>query len=228
MLTRPGAARPHRPSRMPLAASITLACALAPFAHAQDTRDVREPVIPTACAVLHASPAEAGQDDTKRIQSAIKACPPGRALHLAPKDGAAGFVTGPLTLADGVTLVIDRDATLYASTNPALFDRGAGTCGTNDQSGKGCSPLITVKGGDGGGIMGEGVIDGQGGHLIDGKTESWWQIARRAQKENSRQNVPRLIVVDRARDFTLYRITLRNSPNFHVSTNGVDGFTALG
>ncbi len=216
----------HR--RLPSMAAALLACALAPATHAQDTREVREPVLPPACAVLHASPAAAGQDDTKRIQAAIKACPPGRALHLAAGDGAAAFVSGALTLGDGVTLVVDRGATLYASTNPALFDRGAGTCGTNDQNGKGCFPLITVKGGDGGGVMGEGVIDGQGGHLIDGKTESWWQIARRAQKEKSRQNVPRLIVVERARDFTLYRITLRNSPNFHVSTNGVDGFTAWG
>ncbi|GAB3458228.1 hypothetical protein GCM10027321_13730 [Massilia terrae] len=210
------------------AGAAALACALAPHAHAQDTRKVSEPVVPPSCAVLHADPATPGQDDAARIQAAIKACKPGRALHLAPRDGATGFVSGPLTLTDGVTLVVDRGATLYASTNPALFDRGAGTCGTNDQNGRGCSPLITVKGGAGSGIMGEGVIDGQGGRLIDGKTESWWQIARRAQKEKSRQNVPRLIVVDQVRDFTLYRITLRNSPNFHVTTNRVDGFTAWG
>ena len=76
--------------------------------------------------------------------------------------------------------------------------------------------------------MGEGEIDGQGGHLIDGKPESWWQIARRAQKEKARQNVPRLIEVNRSQDFTMHRITLRNSPNFHVTLNRVDGFTAWG
>ena len=29
-------------------------------------------------------------------------------------------------------------------------------------------------------------------------------------------------------DFTLYRITLRNSPNFHVGVDQTDGFTAWG
>jgi polygalacturonase len=76
--------------------------------------------------------------------------------------------------------------------------------------------------------MGEGVIDGQGGQLIDGKPETWWQIARRAQKEKGRQNVPRMIQVENSRDLTLYRITLRNSANFHVAMNRVDGFTAWG
>jgi polygalacturonase len=209
-----------------LAASIAIA--LSTGAQAQDTRTVREPVVPPSCAVLHPNPAQSGPDDTNRIQAAIDSCASGHALHLAPQGTAASFVSGPLTLANGVTLVVDRGATLYASTNPALYDRGAGTCGANDQDGKGCKAFITAQGVTGAGIMGEGAIDGQGGHLIDGKTESWWQIARRAQKEKARQNVPRLIVLERARDFTLYRITLRNSPNFHVAMNRVDGFTAWG
>jgi polygalacturonase len=123
---------------------------------------------------------------------------------------------------------VDAGVLLRASLDPMLYDRGAGTCGSNDQSGKGCRPLITIEGVSGAGIMGEGTIDGQGGQLIAGKLESWWQIARRAQKEKTRQNVPRLIQIDRARDVTLYRITLRNSPNFHVAMNRVDGFTAWG
>ncbi|HEX7606357.1 MAG TPA: pectinesterase family protein, partial [Usitatibacter sp.] len=85
-----------------------------------------------------------------------------------------------------------------------------------------------VDGGEGGGIMGDGVIDGRGGDAMEGKAETWWQLARRAQRERLHQNVPRLVVVDGARDFTLYRITLRDSPNFHVTLHGVDGFTAWG
>jgi polygalacturonase len=207
---------------------LALAALLANAAHAQDTRNVREPVVPPSCTVINAAPAETGQDDTARIQAAIDKCAPGHALHLSPKGSDTAFVSGPLALRSGVTLYVDAGATLFASTNPMLFDRGARTCGTNDQSGRGCRPLITAEGVTGAGIMGEGAIDGQGGRLIDGKPESWWQIARRAQKEKTRQNVPRLIVIDRARDFTMYRVTLRNSPNFHVAMNRVDGFTAWG
>ena len=196
--------------------------------HAQDTRDVHEPVLPPACAVLAAERAPREADDAARIQAAIDACAPGRAVYLAARGAQAAFTSGPLVLKSGVTLVVDAGATLYASTNPMLFDRGAGSCGANDASGRGCRPFISVEKTSGAGIMGDGVIDGQGGHLIDGKSESWWQIARRAQKENTRQNVPRLIEIGNSRDFTLYRITLRNSPNFHVAMNRVDGFTAWG
>jgi polygalacturonase len=211
--------------------SLQLACAaalaaLSAGAHAQDTRTVREPVAPPSCAVLAAAPA--AQNDTARIQAALDKCAPGHALHLAARGADAVFVTGPLVLRDGVTLYVDAGVTLRASLDPMLYDRGAGTCGSNDQSGKGCRPVITIEGVSGAGIMGEGTIDGQGGQLIAGKPESWWQIARRAQKEKTRQNVPRLIQIERARDITLYRITLRNSPNFHVAMNRVDGFTAWG
>jgi len=208
--------------------SLTLAALAASSAHAQDTRKVEQPVVPPACAVLAGEATHSGRNDAPRIQAAIDACAPGHAVVLAASNEKRSFVSGPLVVKSGVTLVIGPGATLYASTDPALYDRGAGTCGTNDQSGKGCRPLITLDNTQGSGIMGPGTIDGQGGQLIAGKTESWWQIARRAQKEKTRQNVPRLVQVDKSRDVTLYDILLRNSPNFHVTLNGVDGFTAWG
>ncbi len=197
-------------------------------AAAQDSRTVTEPVMPPSCAVLVPAPAQAARDDAPRIQARLDKCAPGHALHLAPGNGQHAFTSGPLNLRSGVTLAIDAGVTLYASTDPMAYDRGAKTCGTIDGNGRGCRPLITAEDINGAGIMGEGEIDGQGGHLIDGKPESWWQIARRAQKEKARQNVPRLIEVNRSRDFTMHRITLRNSPNFHVTLNQVDGFTAWG
>jgi polygalacturonase len=211
---------------------LAAAAACSAAVHAQDTRDVREPVMPPACAVMIGEQAREGRDDAARIQAAIDQCAPGRAVVLAASNEKRSFVSGPITLKSGVMLVVDAGATLYASLDPRLFDRLSGdkrgTCGTNDGSGRGCRPLITAEGTRGSGIMGAGTIDGQGGQKIAGKDESWWQIARRAQQENTRQNVPRLIQVDRSQDFTLYRITLKNSPNFHVTLNQVDGFTAWG
>jgi polygalacturonase len=37
-----------------------------------------------------------------------------------------------------------------------------------------------------------------------------------------------MIQIEKSRDITLYRITLRNSTNFHVAMSRVDGFTAWG
>jgi polygalacturonase len=213
---------------MKLRLAALAALALCGAARAQDSRTVTEPVMPPSCAVLAASAASIGRNDAPRIQAALDTCAPGHALHLAPGNGQRSFTSGPLSLRSGVTLVIDAGVTLYASTDPMAYDRGAGACGTIDANGRGCRPLITAEDIVGAGIMGEGEIDGQGGHLVDGKPESWWQIARRAQKEKGRQNVPRLLEVNRSREFTMHRITLRNSPNFHVTLNRVDGFTAWG
>jgi polygalacturonase len=197
-------------------------------AAAQDTRTVTEPVMPPACTVLTGDVYAAERNDAPRIQAAIDACAPGHAVVLAASNGKRSFVAGPLVLKSGVSLVVDAGATLYASSDARLFDRGANNCGSNDQDGRGCRPLISATNTRGSGIMGRGAIDGRGGEKMLGKDESWWQLARRAQKEKTRQNVPRLIQVDKSQDFTLYGILLKNSPNFHVTLNQVDGFTAWG
>jgi polygalacturonase len=205
------------------AALLLTASACTGAAHAQDTRKVIEPSPPPACVVLTAGASVTPGDDTARIQSAIDACPAGRAVRLS-----GTFVSGPLKLRSGVSLLIDDGAVLQASRNPKLYDRGANTCGTIDQQGRGCKPFITIDNAKASGIYGDGSIDGQGGRVVEGGGESWWQLSRRAQKEDARQNVPRLIEITNAQDITLHKITLRNSPNFHVTLNKVDGFTAWG
>jgi polygalacturonase len=213
-----------------------ISCALlllgmAGLAHSQDLRPVSEPHLPPACAVLIANrtgPEAGTADDGERIQGALNRCAAGQSVRLAGSNQNQAFLSGPLDLPAGVTLVVEGGATLYASLDPKAYDRGRGSCGKTDAVGHGCRPFIRVEGGSHGGIMGDGIIDGQGGEQVEGRTESWWQIARRAQKEKSEHNVPRLIEVSGAQEFTLYRITLRNSPNFHVTLNNVDGFTAWG
>jgi polygalacturonase len=88
----------------------------------------------------------------------------------------------------------------------------------------GCRPLITADHVTGAGVMGDGVIDGRGGVKLLGKNVSAWDLAEQARPGGG-QKVSRLIVANHADNFTLYRITLRNSPNFHVVYNGGDGFT---
>ena len=71
--------------------------------------------------------------------------------------------------------------------------------------------------------MGDGVIDARGGEKLLGKSVSPWDLAEQA-RAGGRQQVSRILVADYADNFTLYRITLRNSPNFHVSYNHGNGF----
>ena len=65
--------------------------------------------------------------------------------------------------------------------------------------------------------MGEGAIDGRGGAALISQKVSWWDLAQEAKVKNlNSERVPRLMQLSHCDNFTLYRITLRNSPNFHV------------
>jgi polygalacturonase len=76
--------------------------------------------------------------------------------------------------------------------------------------------------------MGDGIVDGRGGALILGHDYTWWQMARRAEPQQLRYYSGRLIVANHADGLILYRITLHNAPNYHVSVANTDGFTAWG
>jgi len=215
-----------------------LALALALPAVAQDTRKVTEPVVPPPCTVLRAKLNRAGasisaddedKPDTARIQSALDACPAGQAVVLQRNAYRTdAFLAGPLQLRKGVVLVVDRATFLYASRNPRDYDRTPGACGTITRDGKrGCAAFITGDNAPGSGIMGDGVIDGRGGETILGQNVTWWNLADRARAGGSQQN-PRLIQLIQSDNFTLYRITLRNSPNFFVAYSRGNGFTAWG
>jgi polygalacturonase len=220
---------------MSFQATIVLVCSLLAYPLlAQDTRTVVEPVIPPACveigAQLHADAgalpeAQEQNLDTARIQTALDHCQKGRAVVLHVDGLQNAFLSGPLQLREQVTLVIGKGTTLFASRDPKVYENSPGGCGiVNDEHAAGCRPLISVKGVSGAGIMGDGTIDGRGGANLLGQTTSWWNLAEEA-RPNRRQQVPRLIVADHADNFTLYRITLKNSPNFHVVYSHGDGFT---
>jgi polygalacturonase len=206
------------------------------FLAAQDTRTVTEPVLPPVCSSLDAqlslnghSLAKSDEDklDTSRIQQALDACGKGHGVVLRTNGASNAFLSGPLELREGVTLIVDKGATLFASRDAALYEKTFGSCGLVNDSGSGCKPLISAQHISGAGVMGDGVIDGRGGEKILGKDLTWWDLAEQA-RSGGRQQVPRLIVTDAADNFTVYRITLKNSPNFHIVYNHGEGFTVWG
>jgi len=215
-------------------------CAVAAFAilaltsRAQDTRIVNEPVIPPSCTVLTAklpavlSEADENRPDTARIQKALDRCAPGHAVELKAAVDAHSFLSGPLELRAGVTLAIDGGAILVASRNPRDYDVSPGSCGLVNRPGRGCKALLTGTNVAHAGVMGDGWIDGRGPSTLIGQSVSWWDLAQQAKVTNLNQNCPRILVLSHADDFTLYRIHMKDSPNFHVSYNGGNGFTAWG
>jgi polygalacturonase len=172
-----------------------------------------EPTIPSACTTLTASQNIApGADpdettlDTTRIQTALNGCASGQAVKLAAGSGNNAFITGPLTLPAGITLWVDAGATLFGTRSLAVY--GSATA------------LISVKGAHSG-IVGDGVIDGQGGEPRIGQSGSFWDT------NGGGGSSPALIQVSGASDFTLYRITLHDAPMFHVKL-GASGFVVWG
>jgi polygalacturonase len=197
---------------------------------AQDTRHVTEPHIPATCTVLASrmSTAEDRNPDTTRLQTAMDHCPAGQAVELKPDGARHIFLAGPLQLRAGVTLLIDANAALFASRNPRDYDLTPGSCGVVNERGHGCQTFITADHAAGAAIMGDGAIDGRGGVKLLGQDVTWWDLAKTAKVMDLSQSVPRLISIRQSDGFILYRITLRNSPNFHVGIDQTNGFTAWG
>jgi polygalacturonase len=214
---------------------IFLAASIASSAMAQDSRSVVEPSIPPACTTLKAKiaaprgmikPGDEQRLDTGRIQDALDHCAQGKSVVLQAEKHNDVFLSGPLQLRTGVTLVVSAGTALVASRDPRLYDLSPGSCGIVSDKGHGCKPLISGDNVQNAGIMGDGAIDGRGGATVLGQQATWWDLAHEAKVTDKSQSVPWLIVLHHADGFTLYRITLRNSPGFHVAVNQTDGFTA--
>jgi polygalacturonase len=180
-----------------------------------------EPQLPTdVCQTLVATRSAPTEDDpdnpldTARIQAALSACT-GRAVKLVSDGSNNAFVAAHLQLTS-VALWIDAGTTLYASRNPDLYQK-TGNCGLLGISDSGaCTDFITVSGSNPA-IVGDGVIDGQGGEPLIGKDYSWWQLSYALRAIDGSIGNPTLINTSTGTTgLLLYRITLHNSPKFHV------------
>jgi polygalacturonase len=170
-----------------------------------DSRTVTEPTFPPVCTTLLAAQTAGSLNqtsfDTTRLQNAINSCAVGQAVELSPSGTKNAFLTQPIIIKAGVTLLIDAEVTLFGSNNLSDYH-----CTDTD-----CTHLIQVApntGTPGSGIMGYGVIDGQGSFC--------WDI------NASGGACPRMIYVGdpathaHSDNFTLYKTTLQNSTKFHL------------
>jgi polygalacturonase len=177
-----------------------------------------EPTLPAnVCQTLVANKSTPDEDslDTASIQAALVACKGGGAVKLTGNGDANVFVSGHLTV-DSTILWIDEGVTLYASRKPALFVNTDGNCGlTGVSDSSGCLPLLSVTG-TSPGVVGDGIIDGQGGEPLIDRAYSWWDLSNALRSSNGSAPNPALIEVKKATGFLMYRITLHNAPKAHV------------
>jgi polygalacturonase/sugar lactone lactonase YvrE len=231
--------------------------AQAPAVATGDTRTVVEPNFPAVCQSLAASFHDSNEDvpqsvesvstnpDQARLQAALNACTGSNQTVELSMDasGNNAFLTGPIVIPTGVTLLVDPGVTLYFSRNAQDYDKvqGVHTCGTVSAASNtaSCQNLISISNANNSGIMGYGKLNARGGDVVlnsfptagyEGTTtgKSWWDLATDANSLGGNQQNPRGIQISNSTNITLYKITFKNPPNFHVAINTVNGFTAWG
>lgn len=192
---------------------------------AGDTRKVTQPIIPNNCDVLKAT----NENMTLKIQKGMDKCAAlKKVLALDVNGKNFHFFSGPLSIPSNGGLLIKKGVVLSAISDPNLYDKGQNICGKLSGSGGGCKPFITVNSTENSGIYGDGIIDGQGNSVMKGSTKTWWDLASEAKEKNKSQNIPRLIEIKNSKNFVLFNISLKNSPNFHVATSNTNGLTIWG
>ncbi|PPT92264.1 glycoside hydrolase family 28 protein [Xanthomonas theicola] len=213
-----------------------------------DARMVAEPTVPRICAQTvgatlqtrdrtFSAAQEQSAPDTARIQAALNSCGAagGRTAVLLRAGAGNAFLSGPLTIGDNVTLLIDAGVTLFGSRKPSDYQiAGATTCGKAAGSSGGCRALINLKG-KSLGVMGvrngagrQGTIDGRGDLPMLGSSDSWWQFGEKAKAGKLIQSSPDLIKVQNASDVSFYHVNLVNAPFFHLFVHIADGVTIWG
>ena len=164
------------------------------------------------------------------VQDALTSCRNKGPVKLVLGDNPANnsFVTGHLNIID-VVLWVDAGVTLYASRDPGAYQNtgNCGVLGINDSSA--CLDYITVNSTPVGtgqtpflapAIIGDGTIDGQGGEPLVGHDYSWWQMSGALRDVDGSIGNPTLINLgSNTTRFWMYRITLHNSPKFHVKVS---------
>jgi polygalacturonase len=182
-----------------LAFSLLLSALLAPYARAETM----------ACdARAMGAKADGHAKDTTALQQAIDTCARGSGgvVHLT----AGIYVSGPLTLRSHVRLSLDQDATLLGSPDMSDYPIRA------DAPWRLVSLLHADHVTDIS-ITGAGTIDGNG--------KIWWDAKAAAPRGQPEAPRPLLIDLTNSKQILIEGVTIRNSPQYNITTFWCDGLT---
>jgi polygalacturonase len=143
--------------------------------------------------------------DTAAIQMAIDTCAGGTVRF-----PAGTYVAAPLDLKSHVRLQLDKDAVLLGS--PDMADYPIRTDATWRRV-----SLIHADHAEGITISGEGAIDGNG--------KIWWDAKAARRKGEPEDARPLLIDLTHSKTILIEGVTIRNSPQYNITTFLCDGLT---
>jgi polygalacturonase len=179
------------------------------------------------------------------VQGALNACTSGQAVELVPgASGQRAFVLAPWNLPSGVRVIID--AGVYVLASRALSDWGGSNCGLVTTGTSFCNHWITAPSSSGSGIYGYGTLNGRGwaSYLPPNAGQSFYgnriqaYINLRGSPQHGSPNGtpngagnnsygPNAVNLVGANDFTMYKVTVKDSGNFLVNWTG-NGFLGWG
>lgn len=141
--------------------------------------------------------------DTFAIQNAIDGCAGkgGGTVRLVP----GIYLSGPVVLKSGITLQLDKGATLIGSSDHADYPAKL------EFREPGLQSLVSATDASNVSITGDGVIDGAG--------ETWWEMARAVKNAGvmgSDHPRPRLVVFDHCKHVRVEGVTIQNSPMWQL------------
>jgi len=129
---------------------------------------------------------------------------------------AGNYLVAPLVLKSNIRLLLEKNATLVASTVESGYRATPETKFAEAENG--WLSFISVADAENVAISGEGTIDGQGA--------VWWERYRANVRETPARRAstdrPRLIYVKNSRNVLIEGVSLVNSPSFHVVLRNSD------
>lgn len=154
-------------------------------------------------------------DDTRAIRAALAACHGGGSVLLR---AGGTFLTGPLNLTDNIELVVERNATLLATSDTSHYPQIAPlpsygwtrdvNCFDSARTANGTvvgvlryAPII--------GAFGASNVSVRGGGLLNGSGTPWWDRCKAHALAAGR---PRLVEFNNVTRGTIEDLTLRDSP----------------
>jgi len=163
--------------------------------------------------------------ETATLRTALAACPGGQAVELTLSGNNSAFLLEPVTIPNGVSLLVDGGVTVFASRNPTKYQSTSSVaCGSVATTDGGCLALLSF--GTNSGLYGYGVVDGRGYATMTGGPnagQTWWSNILNSTSA-THENNPYLIHASgnstSGTPFTLYKITLRNAAFWHVRWDG--------
>jgi polygalacturonase len=160
-------------------------------------------------------------DNTTAIQSAIDRCEAtygGGVVRLNAVPDKSTYLTGPIQLANHIRLQLDKGVILRGTTDHSKYHAASLNHPFDAKE-----ALISAYKAVDTGIIGQGIIDGQGGMPAADGGPSWWKLAPPSDAANdgdvpTSNNVPRPWLVEfyQCTGVTVNDVTLTNAPMWNL------------